>query len=149
MIIDGEDGITHINIYSMGKTTLGMWLSNFSYCPIVIPSDGKFNSIEGYWYWLSTRDEGLRGLSGFEAKKLGKSLEKKYTIDNFEEKVKLAIDIKIKSNPMMMKMLYESSLPFCHYYSYGGKKKGAGYEWIVEHIENRRFLLKNHFGNEK
>lgn len=149
MIIKGKDGITHINVYSQGDTTLGTWLSNFSYSPICIPGDGEFKSIEGYWYWLSSKDERLRELIGFEAKKLGRSLEKKYIIDDFEAKIKLAIDIKIKSNSDMMKELYESTLPFCHYYSYGGKRKDAGYDWIIEHIEDRRSLLKNHFSNEK
>lgn len=149
MIIKGKDGITHINVYSQGDTTIGTWLSNFSYSPIHMPEDGDFKSIEGYWYWLSSRDDRLRDLIGFEAKKLGKSLEKKYIIDNFEDKIKLAIDIKIKSNSSMMKELCESSLPFCHYYAYDGKRKDAGYEWIIEHIEDRRRLLKNHFNDEK
>jgi hypothetical protein len=43
-----DDGITHINIYSKGKTELGRWLSNFTYHPIET-EDGKFDSVEGYW----------------------------------------------------------------------------------------------------
>ena len=46
-----NDGITHINVYSKGKTTLGRWLTNFAHTPIDT-IDGHFESIEGYWYWL-------------------------------------------------------------------------------------------------
>ena len=70
-----EDGITHVNIYSQGKTKLGKWLSNFSHTPIDT-EDGHFESIEGYWYWLVTDNinkDILRGLYGYEAKKPGES----------------------------------------------------------------------------
>jgi predicted NAD-dependent protein-ADP-ribosyltransferase YbiA (DUF1768 family) len=70
------DGITHINIYSKGKTTLGRELSNFANTPIEV-TDGYFESIEGYWYWLgsSNKDkELLRNMSGFQAKQYGRNL---------------------------------------------------------------------------
>ncbi len=148
MVIKGKDGITHINIYSKGETNLGMWLSNFAYTPIYIPEDGNFASIEGYWYWLRTKDERLRNLSGFEAKNIGKSLvvdlESEIT-DDFIEKIKKAIDIKIKSNKSMMNDFRDSDLPFCHYYVYDGNRKDAGYNWIAEHFEDRRKLLKEYY----
>lgn len=152
MIIKGKDGVTHINIYSQAETELGIWLSNFTYSPITIPNDGEFNSIEGYWYWLFSKDDRLRSLVGFAAKSLGRSLVvgyEKNVDEDFKDKIRLAIDIKLKSNKEKMKEFYESSLPFCHYYSYDGKKKDARYEWIIEHIEDRRSLLKKHFNNEK
>lgn len=49
-----EDGVTHINIYSKGKTELGRWLTNFSYSPFNHPEYGKFLSMEGFWCWVST-----------------------------------------------------------------------------------------------
>jgi len=52
MIIEGVDGVTHVNIYSKAKTELGRWLSNFAYAPIRITGHGRFASIEAYWYWL-------------------------------------------------------------------------------------------------
>lgn len=136
-----NDGVDHINIYSQGKTELGRWLSNFSYSLISIPEHGNFNSIEGYWYWLVTRDERLRKLSGWEAKKLGKTLESK-EVEGFESLILKAIDIKIKSNPKKMMEFGASTLPFDHYYVFSGVKKDAGYKWIVEHFEKRRALLK-------
>lgn len=137
-----NDGVDHINIYSQGKTELGKWLTNFAYSPIDILEHGKFNSIEGYWYWLGTKDERLRRLSGWEAKRLGKTLEAK-EVDGFEDLIRKAIDIKLKSSPQKMKEFAASNLPFDHYYVFGGLKKDAGYKWILEHFENRRTLLKD------
>lgn len=153
MTIKGKDGETHINIYSQAETSLGVWLSNFTYCPIKILEDGEFNSIEGYWYWLLCKDDRLRQEIGFGAKRLGRSLiaepvDDKLS-DEFKNKIKSALDLKIKSNQDRMKEFYESELPFAHYYVYGNKKIDAGYKWILEHFENRRKELKMHFKDEK
>jgi hypothetical protein len=51
MIDPKKDGIEHINIYSKGRTALGIFLSNFTQCDLET-EDGEFSSIEGYWYWL-------------------------------------------------------------------------------------------------
>ncbi len=145
MIIEGEGGVTHINIYSKSKCELGRYLSNFAYSPIII--DGrKCASIEGYWYYLLTGNEQLLNLYGFNAKHEGKKYKKICECDAFfMDKIKLAIDIKIKSNRYYLNLFYKSELPFTHYYDYNGKRVDAGYEWIVEHIELRRKQLKEHF----
>lgn len=138
-----DDGVTHINIYSKGKTQIGRWLSNFTYFPINIAEHGRFNSIEGYWYWLRTKDDRLRKLSGYEAKKYGKSLIINEAVDgNFILNIKNAIDIKLKTNRNKMIGFCLTDLPFTHYYVFGGVKRNAGFEWIVEHFEDRRKLLK-------
>lgn len=148
MIIDGLDGQTHINIYSQGKTCLGRWLSNFTYEPITIEGEGYFPSIESYWYFLRTGDSRFHKVSGFNAKKLGKELQDDHTpVDSiFIEKIKHAIDLKIKANKNIMRNFAYSELPFCHYYVFGGARKDAGYEWIVEHFEYRRKQLKDYYG---
>lgn len=137
MIIEGEDGISHINIYSKGKTELGRWLSNFTKVELVL-DEGVFQSIEGYWYYLSTKDERFKNLYGWEAKKLGKELKSrtgKIPEQEFKDKIKKALDVKLRLNHIQ---LGNSYLPFCHYYDYKGNKVDVGYEWIVEHIERRR-----------
>lgn len=136
-----NDGIDHINIYSKGQTELGRWLTNFAHSPIEIPEHGKFSSIEGYWYWLGSKDERLRSLFGYEAKKLGESLSIE-EINGFEGYIQKAIDIKLKSDRERLNEFIGSFLPFDHYYVFGGVRKDAGYKWIVEHFENRRKLLK-------
>lgn len=139
------DGIHHINIYSKGKTDIGRWLSNFSYCPIET-SEGKFNSVESYWYWLTTLNDHLRELHGFAAKKLGKESEKIRSIEStaFRKKICDAIDFKLKTNP---KWVAESvNLPLKHYYEYGGKRiYKEEYDWITQHIEKRVKQLKEYY----
>lgn len=143
MIIEGQDGITHINIYSKGETSLGRYLSNFSKTPFVC-EEGKFESIEGYWYWLGTRDDRLRKLSGYSAKQLGKSLPRMVDVDNFESKIKKAIVCKLKNNPYILKGLIESELPFAHYYMFGSYRKDAGFDWLVEFFEELRMKAKEY-----
>lgn len=45
------DGITHINIYSRGRTTVGRFLSNFEETNTPTPH-GKFLTLEGYYHYL-------------------------------------------------------------------------------------------------
>lgn len=143
MVIIGEDGKTHINIYSKGKTELGQFLSNFKYCQTRTP-DGIFCSIEGYWYWLSTGDERLRHLYGVAAKKLGKSLPRvKKDEAEFRRKIELACWQKIHSMPEMLNQFKQSTLPFAHYYEYDGYRKDAGFEWLVRMWECFRAHIKN------
>lgn len=146
------DGETHINIYSKGKTEIGRWLSNFSYSPIQT-QHGDFESIEGYWYWLTTLHGKLRTLHGFSAKKLGKECKKvrEYPEEEFKSYICKAIDAKLKTRS---KFVAESvNLPLEHYYEYGGKKvEKLEYNWITEHIEMRVKQLKEYYeskNNEK
>lgn len=131
-----KDGIDHINVYSKGKTDLGRWLSNFCFSKIYIPHHGTFNSVEGYWYWLSTRDDRLRGLSGFQAKKLGKELPAVTTLSQelFEFYIKMAIHHKINKHPHFRERFMYNNLPFEHYYVYGDKVVDAGYKWITQFL---------------
>lgn len=129
------DGITHINIYSKGVTFLGRRLSNFSLFNFKC-IDGHFASIEGYWYWLSTHEEKLRYLWGWEAKKVGKELRKTHSIKDpdFENKIKEAI--RIKSLEIKQLLIQSAPLPFVHYYNYGGKiHVPRDNLWVIEEWE--------------
>lgn len=148
MIIEGIDGVTHINIYSKGQTDLGKWLSNFSRTPFIC-DEGKFESIEGYWYWLGSRDDRLRKLSGYQAKKLGSNLPRMIEVDNFETRIKKAIICKLKAHPYIFKALVDSELPFAHYYVFGGHRKDAGFPWLVEFFEELRMKSKEYKGKSK
>lgn len=145
-----EDGLDHINVYSQGKTELGRWLSNFTKAPINLPEDGYFLSIEGYWYWLKTKDEKLRTLYGYEAKKYGRNAKPNTTffpsdiapyLPNFQDKIKLAIKTKVLSNLVMKTKFIESTLPFKHYYVFDNRIVEAGHGWQMEYLENLRSLL--------
>jgi hypothetical protein len=140
MFTDQTDGIDHINIYSQGKTELGRFLSNFTRYPIET-EDGPFQSIEGYWYWLSSNDDKLRELYGWQAKKYGREIKAKDWMDDeeFKRKICSAIKTKVESSKYL-EQLQKCELPLDHYYVYGGKvirpKEGR---WIIDFIES----LKN------
>lgn len=139
-----EDGVTHINVYSKGRTELGRLMSNFAYSPFTHPFHGDFDSIEGYWYWLSTGDDRLRKLSGYEAKKLGRELRSADRpsddlFTNFQVCIKEAIDAKVKSNGRLRELLRLSSLPFVHYYvMYDKVLPQPSDDWIMRHWEKTR-----------
>ena len=141
------NGVHHINIYSKGKTEIGRWLSNFTYCPIQT-ENGWFNSIEGYWYWIPTLIDRLSDLHGFAAKKLGKESEKILDVSEevFKSKICKALDLKLKTNPRWV--AEQVNLPLKHYYEYGGKRvETEKHHWIVEHLEMRIKQLKEHYEN--
>lgn len=121
-----DDGITHINAYSRGKTELGRCLSNFAECPFTC-EDGEFQSIEGYWYWLScppgTQREQLRKLSGISAKKAGRDLRGKDWDETpkFRAKIETALEAKGAAWSYLRAELRECDLPITHYYVMRGK----------------------------
>src|SRR5580658_5856415 len=134
-----EDGKTHINVYSQGKTELGRFLSNWAHTQIDTV-DGRFQSIEGYWYWLGCSHqykERLRLLYGYQAKKIGRELRATDWNDTpeFKQKICDAITIKLNSNPKMLALLKANTLLLTHYYVYNGKvvTPSSG-EWIIDHI---------------
>jgi hypothetical protein len=146
MINPKEDGITHINIYSKGKTELGRLLSNFAYSPVELP-DGKFESLEGYWYWLlSDQDkeaEQLKRVYGYDAKVLGRALKisdwpDPQILPNFQDRFKYAMLEKVKQNETIYEQLAFSSLPFKHYYNYGEKVVEVDCDWMVQFWEEIR-----------
>lgn len=145
-----EDGITHINIYSQGKTELGRMLSNFYHSPFVYEPYGSFASAESFWYWYLTGQQHnhLRNLSGFEAKKEGR----KYRNDRLDvngltnedlEVMEQMLVHKIAYNPKIANLLKESTLPLVHYYDYHGRViVPEGIDWLSASYEDIRTVLK-------
>lgn len=164
-----EDGITHINVYSKGKTKLGQLLSNFAHTPFEHPEYGHFSSVEAFWYWymfyLTTGEhyEKLRGLYGYASKKAG--LEIRASLKNmknpvtegslvmnedqqkrFRIEIKKALLLKIEQNEEVRTFLRDSTLPLIHYYAYGnenGYKITYPFEfkWITDYLETIRLYL--------
>jgi predicted NAD-dependent protein-ADP-ribosyltransferase YbiA (DUF1768 family) len=146
-----NDGIDHINVYSKGKTRLGQLLSNFAPTPFEC-EDGRFNSVEGYWYWLLCDHEDkdkLRTTYGFNAKKLGRELgatdwPENYDQGEFRQKIYKAMYAKAKAHPEIQDLLKENNLAFYHYYVYGDRVvmvKGCG--WIMDDWQSIQYDLKN------
>lgn len=147
-----EDGITHINCYSKGRTDLGRMLSNFSLSHFKI-SDGEFYSMEGYWYWLLAydhpdRDE-LKDLYGWRAKQFGKTIiDKDYPTEEefyriFKSKIRVALEAKLNQNAVLKTAFINSNLPLAHYYTYSTKIVCDGKsDWVWEHYETLREKYK-------
>lgn len=135
-----NDGIDHINVYSKGNTELGRFLTNFAHSPFEC-EDGHFESVEGYWYWLSTKDDDLRLLHGWKAKELGRKLEGQDWCEEseFKRKILASIKQKIDTYPEMKERFKNSNLPFVHYYVYNEKivKPKEG-KWIMNFLESFR-----------
>lgn len=161
------DGVEHINVYSKGKTLLGRDLTNFATVPFYHPTYGKFNTIEGLWYYLrlhllslpfSTEErdvfETLRVLDGYKCKRLGKDELKRIPPEawegfpevDFRAEIKLGIESKLEQNDEMLHALLQDPLPLVHYYCYGkpGKWKvqPAGNQWVIDHIEFIRARMR-------
>lgn len=144
------DGITHINTYSKGKTELGRMLSNFYYAPFEHTEFGKFDSVEGFWYWYLTgqQHEVLRTLHGYKAKQEGKKYDRvDVDLEVFYPKVLECIGLKVINNPEIYEALKLSTLPFVHYYCYGTcnpKVIKVPCEWMMEGINKIRSIIKEH-----
>ena len=151
-----QDGVTHINIYTQGKTQLGRALSNLFDCEFSVPGYGDFKSLEGFWYYYLTgcKHEELKCLGGFAAKNFGR----KFPFDRIDEEatgpvgeqqevILEAIRCKLRQNKWICKLLKESELPLAHYYVPKGKEHSMQYsiskfQWQVEEFERLRKLLK-------
>lgn len=144
-----NDGVDHINVYSKGETELGRALSNFS-AHTVHTLDGRFASIEGYWYWLGVapanpRRAALMHVHGWEAKRLGRELRAAdWNSDpTFKLRIISAMVSKLMLYPSILEPFRASTLPFRHYYVYGGKPiEPAEGRWIIDTWEHLRRVIK-------
>lgn len=140
-----QDGISHINVYSAGKTVLGRQLSNFAYTPFELDGD-TFNSVEGYWYWYFTgkQHNELKKLIGYGAKKRGKELrddrlDKNGITEEDKTAIKRAISAKINASVYIQNLMQMNKLPYVHYYTYGDKVvHPAEYDWLMDHLNGFR-----------
>lgn len=143
---DTNDGVTHINVYSMGKTELGKLLSNFAHTPFKLDKLGEFASVEGFWYWYfsNSGNNDLRKLHGTQAKFLGQRLMEGKTpeiLEIDEQVIIAAIYTKLNQNPYIVEMLIQNDLPLAHYYV--NSENGSiiykdEYIWITDAIERYR-----------
>ena len=142
-----DDGITHINIYSRGKTSLGRMLSHFQHMPFVHPAYGPFYSLEGFWFYMRSgmRHDELRYVSGFKAKTMGKQFPL-VTNPHFREDIVAANYEKIKQNSQLYNAVRDSTLPFDHYYIFGPQSilvNAKVSSWLVDAFEDIRQSIKN------
>lgn len=127
-MIDGVDGVDHINVYSKGATELGRLLSNFAHTPFT-GGGRRFASVEGWWHWFCTGSKihYLADLYGFKAKQEGRKYER-VRVPN-RKVLYLVYEVKILHNEYIREMLVNSTLPLTHYYNYDGKIVQTEWEW--------------------
>lgn len=146
--IPQDDGITHINIGSKAATELGRELAHFTHKPFVHPEHGPFDTMEGYWQWVKSKDrpDELRYMTGHNAKKFGGTIEREY-IEDFQELILEGNYCKIVQNPELMHLLLDSTLPFDHYYLFDDKVdspvRPRGHEWLVASFDTLRTMLRD------
>lgn len=143
-----DDGVKHINIYSRGATELGRALSNFTRTPFMHPEYGYFESMEGFYFYVSTgfKHEDLRDRWGSHAKIAG-SQRDRIPLDNFIEVVDGGCRAKVRCNGNIGDQIFRSTLPFAHYYVWGENASKRAvvpvkHQWIVDSFEAIRQELK-------
>ena len=128
------DGVTHINVYSNGKTKIGQALSHMHHAPWNT-ADGQFECFEGWWFWQLAGNSGvqlalfgadrekLRTLNGKDAKKEGTAIVGKKndwpeaaSLATFKAKYEAAAKAKLVQYPDLVVLLRTSTLPLVHYY---------------------------------
>ncbi len=140
------DGIDHINIDPRAKTELGRLLSHFTESPFTHPYLGKFNSMEGYWYYVKALvpDDYLRGLSERPAYLYGKALQQ-VRRRHFQDIIMDGNYQKIKENDHLRTLLIASTLPFSQYYQFGPNNitiHPPTAPWLVDEFEDLRDMFK-------
>tara|TARA_B100000700_G_scaffold331722_1_gene467541 strand:- start:20914 stop:21459 length:546 start_codon:yes stop_codon:yes gene_type:complete len=158
-----NEGKDHINAYSKSLTSLGKKLTNFYHAPFEHPKYGKFNSVEGLWYYLKTGRvfNQFKSLSGYAAKKEGQKIQKSigfsdrsdetYISEDFKNDIKEGIRAKFRDNVNLLNELIDCDLPIAHYYYFGDPEKDnvkikdlSQYKWVIDEIEKIREISKNH-----
>lgn len=145
-----EDGQTHINIYSASPTQLGRWLSHFTHTPFVHPYLGPFACMEGFWYFMRNGqvDDELRYLAGHRAKIRGREGKPQWYA-NFKEDIMAANYCKVIQRQPILDALKESTLPFDHYYLFGGRNgarkvliNAKDNDWLIDGWSEIREAVK-------
>lgn len=136
-----DDGFTHLNIYSKAATSLGRALSNFSKLGFEHPLHGWFQSMEAYWYYVSTgmQHDDLRPLSGYQAKQWGRQYPRVPIEEEvFQHHIRVGLDARFAAHPWLRHELALSTLPLVHYYYWGNidnpKVVSPSAQWVVDHI---------------
>lgn len=144
-----EDGKTHLNVYSRAATRLGRALSNFSKLSFIHPLHGWFNSMEGYWYWVSTgmQHDDLRHVAGYQAKQLGRSYPR-VSVDEetFRHHIRVGLEARFSAHPWLRHELAVSTLPLVHYYYWGDvsnpKVMAPSTQWVMDYLEQCRLRFR-------
>ena len=142
----GEDGVDHINISNQAKTELGQSLAQDVFIPFVHPVYGKFNTVTGFWYYISssTRDEYCRTMSSGKLRAIFKG-RKLPPVKNFKAIILEAYWLKITQHEAIKKELMESTLPIdCYFFKEGenNRTRPRNHRWLLQGLNEIRNALK-------
>jgi hypothetical protein len=150
-----EDNVKNIRIDNRAKTTLGKMLDSQYIAPFFHPNLGRFNTTEGFWYYISSPEpnELFRELHGHECRKLIHDIRKESISNNrvyvpfFKEHIYNANYLKITQNPHLRKLLMRSKLPFEYYYVDEKRDppvlvQPTSRRWVLQQFEDIRDKLK-------
>lgn len=144
------DGKTHIRIDSKAATFIGKFLAPRTLCELNTP-EGRFLCVAAYWYSLcSKEDSRLSRVYGWETELLATqltALPKKQQLPaaELQEKIKKALDQKLKWSEYWQEEFTESTLPFLQYHLDANGNvvdESIKYRWLLNHLEARRTLLQ-------
>jgi hypothetical protein len=130
MFNPNEDGVTHINVYSKGRTELGRSLTNLAPTPFRHPHLGEFKCVEGFWYMFVTCQAQFQRMDGWTAKREGDKAHRVREMD--KATLKEVYLLKLQYNPRIKDMLLANTLPLEHYYVYGDKVVSNRYTWTAK-----------------
>lgn len=143
-----EDGVSHINVYSKGKSKLGRLLSNFADTPFNL-NGVRYACVEAFWYVTKMRNANkgtltpvfseeeivaMAGRKGYDAKTVFKAYKRGEKADEpTAEELKQAYQAKLAAHPEIGQLLKGNNLPLAHYYMYKDKMVAAdNYLWTAE-----------------
>ena len=155
MLLNSQDGIDHINIYSKGKSTLGKRLTNMF--PFNFTFDGLiFKSVEHAWHYYKFIDYNpdvatqiFETNSPYDALKIARANATEDTssvvlTNEFRSLIKEVIKQRIMEDESLIILLRNSWLPFEHYYVYGADKiqdQSDKYAWLIYIFDDIRAEL--------
>lgn len=151
LMLTGVDGLDHINVSRVAKTSLGRMLHGSYEELFDVPKHGKFLTMEGYTCWLRTglSDDTYRGMGFLDViRKHRKNKANIVHLPYFHLHVKLGMMARLVNNPQLCTMLRESdNLPLLAYRvdPVSGKHKPDQYLHMEIDMwgELRRKLLDN------
>lgn len=144
------DGLTHINIYSKGRTSLGRALTNM--CLFTFEYNSlTFHSVEQAWHYfkfININEVVAKAImnmdDAYTIKKYAKPYNNEATAlyvqsQEFRSLIKDVICTRLNSDNDLQLQLRNSHLPFEHYYSFGNDITGYKvvdesdkYDWLIK-----------------
>jgi hypothetical protein len=141
-----EDGVDHINIWSSATTDMGSVLDHAGPLPLNHSVFGYFDTMTAFWYYIQSeeRDDRIRGMQPLAAYRFGKMMTSRRVI-NFRAIIADSNWQRIKSKPLLIKMLEQSDLPFDAYRvnnETGLRTRPPFFGWLLWSFEEIRKAIK-------